>query len=236
MSADLAEIQAEIQAELAKNKNPKRAKAQTWFFKTAPGQYGQGDIFYGISVPVQHKIAKKFSNLDFKSLEKLLHSKIHEHRLTALFILVEQYKKSDDVTKKKIAKFYLKNKHRVNNWDLVDSSAVILGNYLADKDKSVLYKLAKSKKLWDRRIAIIATQDMIRHGKFSETLKISEILLCDKEDLIHKAVGWMLREIGNKDQGLEEKFLKKHYKKMPRTMLRYAIEKFDQKKRNFYMK
>lgn len=226
----------QIQQEFLKYKNPEKAKIQQGFFKTGHGQYGEGDVFLGVAVPNQRIIAKKFSDLDLSVLQELLCSKIHEHRLTSLLVLIIQYKKADESTKKKIFEFYIKHKNRINNWDLVDTSAAIVGNYLLDKDRSILYKLAKSKSVWDRRLAIIGTQEFIRHDIFSDTLKISEILLQDKDDLIHKAVGWMLREIGKKNQSTEERFLEKHYKKMPRTMLRYAIEKFDRRKREFYMR
>lgn len=214
--------------------NPKKAKDCAWFFKTGKGEYGEGDVFLGITVPLQRKLAKKYKDLSLKHTEQLLSSKIHEHRLTALFILIDKYRKGD---KEEIVNLYLKNAKRVNNWDLVDSSAHhILGDYLLDKPRNILYKLAKSKNLWEKRIAIISTAAFINKNDFKDTLRISEILLNDDHDLIHKAVGWMLREVGKKDQSVEEKFLKKYHKTMPRTMLRYAIEKFSPAKRKFYMK
>jgi len=209
------------------------------FFKTGKGQYGEGDIFLGVTVPEQRKIAKKYQNLPLKDIQILLNTKIHEYRLTAILILCEQYKNS----KKQIYNFYLKNTKNINNWDLVDLSAhKIVGDYLFDKNnakginKDILYKLAKSKNLWERRIAIISTWYFIRQNSFKDTLKISKILINDKHDLIHKAVGWMLREVGKRDQLAEEKFLKKHYTNMPRTMLRYAIERFEETKRQKYLK
>ena len=219
--------------------NPEKAKILAGFFKTGKGEYGEGDIFLGIQVPDTRKVAKSYLHLDDNAIRELLESKIHEHRLAALLILVEKYRKSDEKQKKKIADFYLANTDRINNWDLVDLSAdKILGEYLYDKndkEKSILYELAKSSNLWERRIAMISTFAFIKKGKFEDTFKIAEILFGDKHDLIHKAVGWMLRELGKRNQEAEEKFLKKHYKKMPRTALRYAIERFDEKKKIFYM-
>ena len=207
------------------------------FFKTGKGEYGEGDIFYGIKVPVQRTIAKRFKDLAFEDLKVLISAKVHEERLIAAFILVDQYKKGDEKKKKIVFDFYLKNRKGINNWDLVDLSAPkIVGAYLIDKEKDLLYKFAVSKDLWEKRIAIISTQTFIREHFFEDTLNISEILLQDKHDLIHKAVGWMLREVGNRDLETEEEFLKKHYKTMPRTMLRYAIEKFPEQKRIAYLK
>jgi 3-methyladenine DNA glycosylase AlkD len=224
-----------IKKEMEKLKNPKQAEVLQRFFKTGKGQYGYGDIFLGIKVPVQRKVAQKYLELELKHLQKLLNSKIHEHRLTALFILVDLYKKAKN--KKEIFDFYLQNTKGINNWDLVDLSAPqIVGDYLLDKPRKVLYKLAKSKHLWEKRIAILATHAFIKKGEFEDTLKIAEILLKDKHDLIHKAVGWMLREVGKRSQKTEEKFLNKFYKEMPRTMLRYAIERFSEEKRKYYMK
>jgi 3-methyladenine DNA glycosylase AlkD len=226
----------EIVKNLEKLANPEKAKVLAGFFKTGKGEYGEGDVFLGIRVGDIRKEAKRNKTMELNEVKELLKSKIHEHRLAALLILVEKYQKSDEKGKKRIYDFYWKNSKKVNNWDLVDLSAdKIVGDYLFDKDKKLLYKLARSKNLWERRIAIIATFHFIKNGKFDDTLRISEILLNDKHDLIHKAVGWMLREVGKRDQKVEEKFLKKHYKKMPRTMLRYAIERFDEKKRKFYM-
>jgi len=226
----------QIKEDLEKAGSSEKVKIYSRFFKTGKGQYGEGDVFLGLTVPEQRTIAKKYSDLQLMDLEKLLASKIHEHRLTALLVLVEKYKRSDNKNKKEIIDFYLKNTKHINNWDLVDMSAHnILGDYLLEKDKIILYKLAKSQNLWERRIAIISTFEFIRNNKFEDTLKLSEILLKDKHDLIQKAVGWMLRELGKKDQRAEEEFLKKHYKRMPRTMLRYAIERFSENKRKFYL-
>lgn len=225
-----------IREAIEKQKNPEQAKILQRFFKTGKGEYGEGDIFYGIKVPVQRKIVKQFNDLQLNDLEILIASKVHEERLIAFLILVEQFKKADSKNQKIIFDFYLKNRKGVNNWDIVDLSAPnIIGNYLLYKDKSLLYKFAKSKNLWEKRIAVLSTFTFIRNGLFVDTINISEILLQDKHDLIHKAVGWMLREIGKRDLKTEEEFLIKHYKTMPRTMLRYAIEKFPEKKRQFYL-
>ena len=226
----------EIRKEIKKQANPKQAIILQRFFKTGKGEYGEGDIFYGIKVPAQRAIAKKFNDLSLDGLKVLFNSKVHEERLIAAFILIDQYKKGDEKKRKIVFDFYLKNRKGINNWDLVDLSAPkIVGMHLIDKEKDLLYKFAVSKDLWEKRIAIISTQTFIREHFFEDTLKISEILLQDKHDLIHKAVGWMLREIGNRDIETEEEFLKKYYKKMPRTMLRYAIEKFPEKKRKDYL-
>ena len=216
----------QIKKDLQKLKNLKHAKLLSRFFKTGKGEYGEGDIFLGLNVPQLRIIAKKYPGLNLKEQEELV----------KMALSAEKYQKSDEKEKKEIFDFYLRNTKNINNWDLIDlSSNKILGDYLIDKNKSILYKLAKSKSLWEKRIAVIATFTFIANNKFSDTLKISEILLNDKHDLIHKAVGWMLREVGKRNLKVEEKFLKKHYKKMPRTMLRYAIEKFDENKRRFYL-
>ncbi len=225
-----------VKADLDKIANPTNAKLLSRFFKTGKGEYGEGDVFLGITVPAQRNVAKRHLNASFVDLKELLSSPMHEHRLTALIILTEKYKISDAPGKKKIADFYLRNIAHVNNWDLVDLSAPrILGDYIYDKDRKILYDLVKSKNLWERRISIISTFAFIKLNDFEDTLKLAEILLNDKHDLMHKAVGWALREIGKRDQKTEEKFLRKHYRNMPRTMLRYAIERFDKEKRKFYM-
>ncbi len=223
---------SQLQQELKHVANPKQVKLLQRFFKTAPGEYAHGDIFLGIMVPIQRKIAKKYADLNLSDIQKLLNSKIHEHRFCALIILVSKYKKANDLEKKKIFDFYIKNAKNINNWDLVDVSAPkIVGEYLLNKDKSILYKLAKSKKLWQKRISVLATFWFIRENKFEDSLRISEMLLKDRHDLIHKAVGWMLREIGKRNKQIEIKFLEEHAHKMPRVMLRYAIEKFSPKER-----
>jgi 3-methyladenine DNA glycosylase AlkD len=226
-----------IQKDLKHLANREKAKIHQRFFKTGPGGYGEGDVFIGVTVPKLRRLAKQYKSIDFDEINKLLHSTIHEERLLSLFLLIYRFSKGDESEKKRIYELYLKNTKFINNWDLVDSSAGhIVGAFLFDKSKKPLYKLAKSKNLWERRISIISTFYFIKRNRFSETLKIAKLLLRDKEDLIHKAVGWMLREVGKRDLPLEENFLKKHYKNMPRTMLRYAIEKFFETKRQLYLK
>ncbi len=222
--------------DLRKLANPEKAKFLAGYFKTGKGEYGEGDLFLGLKVPQTRIVAKKYWQLPLTELEPLIISKIHEERQVLLMILVLKNKKASESEKKQIYDFYLKNTKYINNWDLIDGSAeYIVGSYLADKNKNILYELAKSESIWERRIAMLSTFGYIKNNKFVEALKIAELLLKDQHDLIHKAVGWMLREIGKKDQKIEEEFLKKRYKVMPRTMLRYAIEKFDEKKRRFYL-
>ncbi len=218
---------------------PKKAKASAWFFKSGPGQYAEGDKFLGVTVPEQRNIAKQFKDLSLKETEKLITSSWHEERLTGLFILVDQYRRGDQVNKKAIYDFYISHTEWINNWDLVDSSAgYIVGSWLSDKpDKmKVLQKLASSNLLWDRRIAMLATFHYIKQGRADETLAVINILLYDKHDLIQKAVGWMLREIGKRvDRQVLTAFLDKHAATMPRTCLRYAIEHFSPSERSHYL-
>ena len=226
----------QIKYELSHLSNPGKAKNLSWFFQTGKGQYGEGDIFLGIPVPEQRQVAKRYIDLPLHDIQELLGSKIHEHRLTALLILVSKYEKADDSGKKDIFNFYLRNTENINNWDLVDLSAPrIIGEYLYHKDPSILFTLAKSNNVWERRIAILSTFYFIKNNDFNDALSIAELLLHDEHDLIHKAVGWLLREIGKRNQEIEEQFLNKYYQQMPRTMLRYAIEKFDEDKRKFYL-
>lgn len=226
----------QLKNELGKLADKKQAAILAGFFKTGRGQYGAGDTFLGIKVPAQRAVAKRYVDLSLVEIEKLLNSKIHEQRLIALLILLKQYGEADEFNKNRLVKFYLKNTRQVNNWDLVDLSCPnILGEYLLDKPRKILYQLAKSKNLWEKRIAIISTLAFVRKNEFSDTLKISEILLNDEHDLIHKAVGWMLREVGKRDRRALENFLRPYRKTMPRVMLRYAIEKFSQEKRKFYL-
>lgn len=228
---------AELRKEIKTVSIPDKAKFLQRFFKTGKGEYAEGDIFLGIVVPVQRQIAKKYKTISFHNLQKLITSKYHEERLIALLILVERFKKADETEKDEIVKFYLDNRKGINNWDLVDLSAPkILGEYLLNEDRKILYKFAKSNDLWEKRIAVLSTYSFIKKNDFEDALKIYEILVDDTHDLIHKAVGWMLRELGKIDLNAEEEFLKKHYKTMPRTMLRYAIEKFPEKKRKAYLK
>ena len=205
------------------------------FFKTGEGEYGFGDVFIGLTVPQSRNIAIKFKDLEFADIIELLKSKIHEERLIALLILVHKFQK-EPLEQRRIYDFYIKNTKYVNNWDLVDlSSDKIVGGYLIDKPKEILVKFANSENIWEKRIAMISTYNFIKNNKFKDSLKIAEILVNDKNDLIQKAVGWMLREIGNRDREQELKFLKKYYKKMGRTALRYALEKFPESLRKKYL-
>ena len=217
--------------------NPEKAKVLRGFFKTGSGQYGEGDVFLGIVVPASRKIAKKYADLALEEVLALLKSKIHEERLIALFILISQFKKGDIQIKKEIFRLYLKHTAYINNWDLVDLSAdKIVGAYLEKRPKEILYELARSESLWERRISIIATFHFIKEGEYVDTFAVASILLRDREDLIHKATGWMLREVGKRcSEEAEEVFLRKHLEEMPRTMLRYAIERFSPEKRRQYL-
>jgi len=227
----------DLEKELKSLANPVRAKHSQRYFKTGRGEYGEGDVFLGLNTATTVKTALKYQELSLTDLHQLLESNIHECRSSVLVILKRQYLKADTTGKKRIVDFYLKNTKGINNWDLVDISAPnILGNWLLDKDKAILYKLAKSKNIWERRIAIMATFAFIREGEYQDSLKLAQILQTDPHDLIHKAVGWMLREIGKRDMAIEEKFLRRYASKMPRTMLRYAIEKFSPSKRLYFLK
>jgi 3-methyladenine DNA glycosylase AlkD len=216
--------------------SPERALLAARFFKTGPGQYGEGDIFIGVNVPTVRKLAREFREMEVGEVFALLRSPIHEERLLALLILVLQVNKAGDVDRKVVYHLYWAHIPFVNNWDLVDTSApALVGAYLIDKSRKPLITMAKSKSLWERRIAIVATQHFIRQGEFEDTLKISRMQLADKEDLIHKATGWMLREVGEKDQATLVEFLEEHAASMPRTMLRYAIEHFPPEARRSYL-
>jgi 3-methyladenine DNA glycosylase AlkD len=206
------------------------------FFKTGKGEYGEGDVFIGVRVPDQRRIAKNYRNISLTDVLELLRSEIHEHRLTALFILTEQFNKGDEEARQRIVDLYLCNTAYVNNWDLVDSSAhKILGVWLVDKPRGVLYDLAGSESLWERRISIISTFAFIQRGDLVDALALAGALVDDGHDLIHKASGWVLREVGKKDQSVLEEFLLEHFETMPRTMLRYAIERLPEERRRFYM-
>lgn len=227
-----------VQSDLQKAGNKERAKLLAGYFKTGKGEYGEGDIFIGLTVPQVRVIAKKYKDLPLKDVETLLHNKIHEYRLTALFILIEQFTKADATGKKMIYDFYLAHTKWINNWDLIDLSAkYIVGGYLLDKkrERKILYKLAKAKSIWERRIAVLATFLFIDKKDYRDSFSIAEILLHDQHDLMQKAVGWMLREIGKRDEKSLVDYLSTRYKTMPRTMLRYAIEKFDEKRRVRYL-
>ncbi|MFA5169223.1 MAG: DNA alkylation repair protein [Candidatus Paceibacterota bacterium] len=226
-----------VKKELLKNGDKEQAKHLSRFFKTGKGQYGEGDVFLGIKVPVQREIVKKFKDAELKEIQELLNDEFHECRLTGLLILVQKYKKAEN--KREIFDFYLKNAKRINNWDLVDLTAPgIVGDFLLDKKKEreILYSLVKSKNLWERRISVLSTFTFLRNKDYKDILKIAEILLKDEQDLIHKAVGWMLRELGKRNKEVEVSFLNKHHRKMPRTMLRYSIEKFSPREREFFMR
>ncbi|MEW6312952.1 MAG: DNA alkylation repair protein [Pseudomonadota bacterium] len=226
----------EIKATLRALANPAQAAVLQRFFKTAPGEYGAGDAFLGIKVPVLRGLAKQYRYAAFGTVEALLQSEFHEERLLALLILVYAYEKAGAEQREKIATFYWEQRHRINNWDLVDvTTPQILGDFLADKSRAPLYQLAQSTSLWERRMAIMATLAFIRRHDFADTLRIAEMLLADGHDLIHKAVGWMLREIGKRDLAAEQGFLDRHAAKMPRTMLRYAIERFPEPLRQRYL-
>jgi 3-methyladenine DNA glycosylase AlkD len=223
--------------ELRRYASAKKAKDLQWFFKTGRGDYAQGDTFIGVEVPSIRKVAHQFGSLALRDVLGLVKSKIHEERLLGLLILVGRFAQGDVVLRKRIFLEYLKHTSYINNWDLVDLSAPsIVGVYLKDKSRKALYSLARSELLWERRIAILSTFAFIRAGDFADTLKLSKSLLKDEHDLIHKASGWMLREVGKRDLRPLKDFLKEFYKKMPRTMLRYAIEKFPEKERQKYLK
>jgi len=225
-----------IKKEIRKNANKEKAKILQRFFKTGPGEYGEDDIFVGVVVPKIRQIARRYKDTSLPIVRQLLKSPVHEERAMALFMLIHQYNKADAGGREKIYEFYLNHTRYINNWDLVDVSAEhIVGAFLSGRDTKSLYSLVKSADLWERRIAVTATFHFIKKNEFNNTLKIAKLLLNDEHDLIHKAVGWMLREIGRRDMKVEEGFLKKYYKKMPRTMLRYAIEKFPEGKRQKYL-
>jgi len=226
----------EVQEQLRSLSSPEAAAIAARYFKTGQGEYGEGDIFLGLRAAVMHKLAKEHRQLPFVELKLLLRSAIHEDRLLALLILVLRTSRSDETTKKQVYDLYLAHTRYINNWDLVDASArEIVGGYLADKSREPLHQLAASQNLWERRISIVATHYFIRQNDFADTLRVAERLLGDREDLIHKAVGWMLREVGKKQQPALEVFLRRHGKVMPRTMLRYAIERFPEDLRRAYM-
>jgi 3-methyladenine DNA glycosylase AlkD len=227
---------AALQAELRRIATPEVAKVSAWFFKTGAGEYGEGDQFIGVKVPAVRLAAKAFREMPLAEVARLLDSPVHEDRLAALVLLVTQFERGDEAKQKQVYELYLASTSRINNWDLVDVSAPqIVGGYLEQRNRKVLWKLAKSKSLWERRIAILATFHFIRQRDFGDTLAIAELLLTDKHDLIHKAVGWMLRELGKRDEAALEEFLKQFSRQMPRTVLRYSIERMSEDKRRFYM-
>lgn len=230
----------DIQEELTVYSTPEKKEFLPYFFKTGKGQYGEGDKFLGVTVPDSRKVAKKYKDIPYDEIKRLLASEYHECRLCALLILVERFKKAKNKPDEqaKITDFYLSQTERINNWDLVDLSAKdIVGEYLVDKeDRSILYELADSSLLWDQRIAVISTLAFIKRGDLADIFHLSEKLLHHKHDLMHKAVGWMLREAGKRDKELLVEFLDRYHKIMPRTMLRYSIEKFTPEERAYFMK
>jgi 3-methyladenine DNA glycosylase AlkD len=218
--------------------NAERAAFMQGYFKAGKGQYAEGDIMLGIPSPIIRGFAKSIPTMPLSEVQTLLNSKYHEARLAALLLLVRQFKKAKEAERKEIFGFYLQNARKANNWDLVDLSCRdIVGGYLLDKqDRSVLYRLAESDNLWEQRIAIVSTWMLIKHGQLNDTLRIAELLLPHKHDLIHKAVGWMLREVGKKDKAMLVDFLEKHHSQMSRTTLRYAIERFLPEERTYFLK
>jgi 3-methyladenine DNA glycosylase AlkD len=223
----------QLKSELRQQARPARAAILQSFFKNGPGEYGEGDRFIGLTVPQVRTLAKRYRDLSLADTRQLLRSPIHEERLLALIILVEKYRRADEAGRQRIHELYLRSTRYINNWDLVDTSAE---HIVGPQPGAPFLRLAKSRSLWERRIAIIATFHFIKRGEFAPTLRIARQLLRDREDLIHKAVGWMLREVGKRDLPAEKTFLRKHYRQMPRTMLRYAIERFPESKRQSYLR
>ncbi|MGD9097033.1 MAG: DNA alkylation repair protein [Desulfobacterales bacterium] len=227
---------AQLGSELKALADPQVAAHSQRFFKTGPGQYGEGDQFVGIRVPALRRLARQYEDLPIEQVESLLRSKIHEYRQIALFILVGQYRRGNTTEREKIYKCYLRNTAHINNWDLVDASVEhIVGAWLQNRSRKPLRQLASSNSLWERRMAVLATFHFIKKGELEETLHIAKLLLSDPEDLIHKAVGWMLREVGKRSSATAEAFLRRHYRAMPRTMLRYAIEKWPEAQRQAFL-
>ena len=223
---------AALTRELRAAGTPERAAGAARYFKTGPGEYGEGDLFLGVTVPALRKVVRRYETLQLAQVEKLLHAREHELRQAALLILVAQYAKGDPKGQREILRVYLANTSFINNWDLVDCSCrEIVGAHVRANSRSLLTKLARSKNLWERRIAMISTMPLVRDGEFSDALRIAEMLLDDRHDLIHKAVGWVLRELGDKDKAALVSFLQQHYKRVPRTALRYAIEHFPAEER-----
>ena len=225
-----------MRSELLRQADPSRAANLQRFFKTGPGEYAEGDKFLGLTVPQLRVLAKRYRGLPLRDTSRLLRSPVHEERLLALLLLVQTYRDGDADKRERIYKLYLRSTKFINNWDLVDCSAEhIVGVFLRERNRAPLLKLARSRSLWERRIAVLATFHFIKRGEFGPTLRIARMLLRDEHDLIHKAVGWMLREVGKRDLTVAEAFLRRHYRRMPRTMLRYAIERFPERKRQWYL-
>jgi 3-methyladenine DNA glycosylase AlkD len=232
MPAEPKLTRSNLERELKAAGDPNRAGGAAAFFKTGKGDYGEGDVFLGISTPVLRKTALRYRGLSFEDIERLLQSKIHEHRSAAVEILVAQYKLGDEEQRSEIVGFYLRNTACFDNWDLVDGSApYILGEHLRAHPRAILRRLARSKSLWERRIAMVATLRLVRNGELDDALVVAKLLLDDDHDLIHKAVGWVLREVGRKDRARLLVFLETHYERLPRTALRYAIEHFSLEQR-----
>lgn len=228
---------ADIEARLREMGDPEHARFVAGYFRTGPGEYGEGDRFLGIRNPMLRKLVREFRGTPLDEAAALLRSPWHEARLLALLLLVDTYARGDAETREAVYGLYMESTRYVNNWDLVDLSAPrIVGAHVEDGDREVLERLARSESLWERRIAMLATQHLIRRGDFGTALRIAEMLVDDRHDLIHKAVGWMLREIGDRDRAAEEAFLRRHHRTMPRTMLRYAIEKFPPDLRQSYLR
>ncbi|MFC5410791.1 DNA alkylation repair protein [Larkinella bovis] len=226
----------DVKTALQAQADPEKAAFFKRFFKTGPGQYGEGDVFLGLSVPQQRLIAQHYRQLPPGETEKLVRDPFHECRLTGLIIWTNQAKPAHDANRKLIFDYYLRNKEFVNNWDLVDTSSPgIVGNYLLNKDRSILYELARENHLWSQRIAMVSTLAFIRKNQFQDTFRVAELLLSHRHDLIHKAVGWMLREVGKKNPDALEEFLHDHAGRLPRTALRYAIERFEPVRRKYYL-
>lgn len=236
MSGPAAVNHRQALAVLQAQADPARAQLLAGFFKTGKGQYAEGDRFLGIMVPAIRRLAGEFRQLPLPECERLLHSPFNEARLLALVLLVAHFEQGDARTQDEVYWLYLKNRGRINNWNLVDASAPsIVGTHLRGRSRAELAALAQSRSLWDRRIAVVATLAFIRQGDFADTLKLTAQLLDDDQDLMHKACGWMLREVGKRDQPVLEKFLRRHHHRMPRTMLRYAIERFPEPRRQDYL-
>jgi 3-methyladenine DNA glycosylase AlkD len=235
-TADPAASHRQAHAALLMLANPAKAQFLARFFKTGKGQYAEGDRFLGITAPVLRQLARQFRQLSLRDCTRLLDSPYNEERLLSLLILVERYRTGNAGVKKMVYRLYVKERKRINNWNLVDASApYILGAHLLQRDRSMLHRLVHSRSLWDRRIAVVATFAFIRENDFGDTLKLTEQLLADEHDLMHKACGWMLREAGKRGPAVLEDFLRRHYRAMPRTMLRYAIERFPAAKRKRYL-
>lgn len=228
---------SELKRDLDKLADPRQAERRRRFFKAGPGEYAEGDVFLGLTVPQQRAVAANYRHLTPNHLSRLLSDPVHECRAAALFILIHQYQRADAARQKEIFEFYLDHRSGVNHWDLVDVSAPkIVGHHLLDKKRDRLRILACADDLWTRRISIVSTLAFIKHGQVDDTLGLAEILMADEHDLIHKAVGWMLRESAKRDPERVERFLERYHREMPRTMLRYAIEGFSEKKRSHYLK